>query len=92
MTAAISIVDTARKANREAELTVLHVQAIIAELRVQLAEMRRDRDLWHDFAKAWIERSEQAQRLAERAAICAEGGEAQWSPGGQHPVTSRARR
>jgi hypothetical protein len=77
MTAAIhSIVNTARKASREAELSVLHVQAIIAELRVQLAELRRDRDLWHDLAEAWIERrlfdGEQAQRLAERAAIRAE--------------------
>jgi len=80
MTAAIhSILDTAREASREAELTVLHVQAIIAELRVQLAEHRRDRDLdlWHNLVKAWHRRAfdaEQAQRLAERAAIRAEKG------------------
>jgi hypothetical protein len=78
MTAAIhSIVDTARKASREAELSVLHVQAIIAELRVQFAELRRDRDFWHDLAEAWMNRrtfdAEQAQRLAESAGIRAEG-------------------
>jgi hypothetical protein len=57
MTAAIhSVVDTARKASHEAELSVLHVQAIIAQLRVQLAELRRDRDLWHDLAEAWMTR------------------------------------
>jgi hypothetical protein len=70
MTAAI---DTARKASREAEQTVIHVDAIIAKVRAQIAEMRRDRDL----AEAWMNRrafaAEQAQRLAERAAIRAEG-------------------
>jgi len=79
MTAAIhSVVDTARKASREAELSVLHVQAIIAELQAQIAEMRRDRDFWHDFAEGWIRRrafdAEHAQRLAERAAILAKAG------------------
>ena len=79
MTAAIySIVDTAREAGREAELSVLHVQAIVAELQAQIAEMRRDRDFWHDLAEAWIRRrafdAEQAQRLAERAAILAKAG------------------
>ena len=74
MTAAIhSVVDTARKASREAELSVLHVQAIVAKLRVQLAELRYDNDL----TEAWMSRrafhAEQAQRLAERAAIRAEG-------------------
>ena len=80
MSAAIhSIVNTAHEASREAELTVLRVQAIIVKLRVQLAELRRDRDLdlWHNLVKAWNRRTfdaEQAQRLAERAAIRAEKG------------------
>jgi hypothetical protein len=81
MTAAIhSIVDTAREASREAELTVLHVQAIIAELRVRLAELRRDRDLdlWHDLVKAWNRRAFDAERAAIRA-----------EKGGDRAVTSR---
>ena len=73
MTAAIhSIAGAKRKVNRDTELTALHQQAIIAELRVRIAELRRDCDLWRDLAVAWIERrvfdAEQARRLAERAA------------------------
>jgi hypothetical protein len=73
-TAVHSIVDTAREASREAEQTVIHVEALIAKLQAKIAEMRRDNDL----AKAWIGRrafaAEQAQRLAERAAIAPKGG------------------